>query len=698
MRVLHTFKGSSRMAGAIRLGELTHTMESRTEAAVEANRFTPELFQDLESKMDRLSLELDRMRGVEPAPAAAAPAGEVRGKALARVEPPLSAPAAMLRVNADTLDHLINESGEVSIARSRAEAELRAVKQSLNDLSDSIARLRTQLREVEIQAESQMLSRSSELEERNRNFDPLELDRFTRLQELTRMMAESLHDVTSIQQALLKNVGDTDAALLQQARTSRDVQQALMRMRAVPFSNLNERLYRIVRQTARELGKKAELEIEGSQVELDRGVLDRIGAPLEHMLRNALGHGIEPPAVRAAEGKPESGRIRITLRQESNEIALILRDDGAGLDLGKLHRKALESGLLEGGKQPTDTELMQLVFISGLSTADAVTRLSGRGVGMDVVRNEIAAIGGRIDVATAHGKGSTFTVYLPLTLAVTQAVLVRSGGRIFAISSAMVEQVLRLKPDAMAGLYEKKTVDFRGQPHPLHYIQHLLGTAGAPQVLNYNSVLLLRSGIQRIALHVDELLGNQEIVVKNIGPQLVRVPGIAGATVLADGRIVLIVNPVQLAYRARTGPAQPAAPKPMVAKPEAPVIMVVDDSLTVRKVTSRLLEREGYHVVTAKDGVDALEQTLGMLPDVMLVDIEMPRMDGFDLTRNVRADPRTHGIPIIIISSRTAEKHRAQAAQLGVNGFLGKPYQEADLLGYVSRIIAANRKPEAAIH
>ena len=698
MRVLHTFKGSSRMAGAIRLGELTHTMESRTEAAVEANRFTPELFQDLESKMDRLSLELDRMRGVEPAQAAAAPTGEVRGTAPARVEPPLSVSAAMLRVNADTLDHLINESGEVSIARSRAEAELRAVKQSLNDLSDSIARLRTQLREVEIQAESQMLSRSAELEERNRNFDPLELDRFTRLQELTRMMTESLHDMTSIQQALQKNVGDTGAALLQQARTSRDVQQALMRMRAVPFSNLNERLYRIVRQTARDLGKKAELEIEGSQVELDRGVLDRIGAPLEHMLRNALGHGIEPPAVRAAEGKPESGRIRITLRQESNEIALILRDDGAGLDLGKLHRKALESGLLEGGKQPTDTELMQLVFISGLSTADAVTRLSGRGVGMDVVRNEIAAIGGRIDIATVQGKGSTFTVYLPLTLAVTQAVLVRSGGRIFAISSAMVEQVLRLKPDDMAGLYERKSVDFQGQPHPLHYIQHLLGGAGAPQVQNYNSVLLLRSGIQRIALHVDELLGNQEIVVKNIGPQLVRVPGIAGATVLADGRIVLIVNPVQLAYRARTDPAQPAAPKPMVAKPEAPVIMVVDDSLTVRKVTSRLLEREGYHVVTAKDGVDALEQTLGMLPDVMLVDIEMPRMDGFELTRNVRADPRTHGIPIIIISSRTAEKHRAQAAHLGVNGFLGKPYQEADLLGYVSRIIAANKKQEAAVH
>ena len=704
MRVLHTFKGSSRMAGAIRLGELTHTMESRIEAAVEANQFTPELFRELESKMDRLSLDLDRMRGVEAAPAAALPAAAqpaapaAEAPAPARVEPPLAGPAAMLRINADTLDHLINESGEVSIARTRAEAELRVVKQSLNDLSDSIARMRTQLREVEIQAESQMLSRSSEVvEERNRYFDPLELDRYTRLQELTRMMAESLHDVASIQQALLKSVGETDAALLQQARTSRDVQQELMHMRAVPFSNLNERLYRIVRQTARELDKKAELEIEGSQVELDRSVLERIGAPLEHMLRNALGHGIEPPAARVAEGKPESGRIRITLRQESNEIALILSDDGAGIDLVTLHRKALEKGILEPGTAPTDAELLQLVFASGLSTAEVVTELSGRGVGMDVVRSEIAALGGRIDIASARGKGTTFTVYLPLTLAVTQAVLVRSGGRVIAISSAMVEQVLRLKADAMAALYEKTTVESQGHSYPLHYIQHLLGAAGTSQFQIYNSVLLLRSGIQRIALHVDELLGNQEIVVKNIGPQLARVPGIAGATVLADGRIVLIVNPVQLAYRARTVPAQPAALEPMVARPDAPVIMVVDDSLTVRKFTSRLLEREGYQVVAVKDGVDALEHALGMLPDVMLVDIEMPRMDGFELTRNVRGDPRTHDIPIIIISSRTAEKHRAQAAQLGANGFLGKPYQESDLLGLLSRFIAAKRK-QAAIH
>jgi chemosensory pili system protein ChpA (sensor histidine kinase/response regulator) len=546
-----------------------------------------------------------------------------------------------------------------------------------------------------------MQSRAAVAEEQHRNFDPLEFDRYTRLQELTRLMAESLHDVSSIQQTLIKSLGETDAALLAQARTSRDVQQELMRMRAVPFSNLDERLYRIVRQVARELDKKAELVIEGSEVELDRSVLEKVGAPLEHMLRNSLGHGLEMPAARVADGKPETGRISITLRQESNEIALIVSDDGAGLDLGKLHRKAVEKGIMEPGKEPTEAELMQLVFASGLSTAETVTELSGRGVGMDVVRNDIASIGGRIDIATARGKGTTFTVYLPLTLAVTQAVLVRSGSRVLAISSAMVEQVLRLKSDTLAALYEKKVVESQDRQYPLHYIQLLLGTAEPTEAQAYNSVLLLRSGIQRIALHVDEMLGNQEIVVKSVGPQLARVPGVGGATVLPDGRIALIINPVQLAQRLRMATArveadQPAAAAAAPARPTTPIILVVDDSLTVRKITGRLLEREGYQVLTAKDGVEALEQIRDILPSVMLVDIEMPRMDGFELTRNVRADPRTQNIPIIIISSRTADKHRDQAAQLGVNEFLGKPYQEAELLGHVARFIAVD--PQTTIH
>ena len=708
-RLLHTLKGSARMAGAIRLGELCHLMEGRIEAALESGEYTEDLFSWLEERMDRLSSDVERLRSNEalsvtsPLAAVAAPAAPVaaaaKPAALAepaaaaaapapRAEPPLPSAAATLRVNADTLDDLINEAGEVAIARSRVEAELRVIKQSLADLSDSVARLRGQLREIEVQADSQMQSRLSVMDEKKGDFDPLEFDRYTRLQELTRLMAESLSDVMSIQQGLQKNMGDTDAALQHQARISRDVQQELMRVRAVPFANLNERLYRITRQTARELGKKAELEISGSEVELDRSVLDRIGAPLEHMLRNALVHGIEDPAARVAAGKPESGRITITLHQESNEIALVFADDGAGLNLEALRKKGAQMGLLPVDREPSEGEIAHLIFASGLSTADKLSELAGRGVGMDVVKNEITAIGGRVDIATSRGGGTTFTVYLPLTLAVTQAVLVRSSGSTIALASAMVEQVLRMKGEVLAGHFESRKVEFQDRNYPLHSMHSLLGMPGNPQLQPYNSVLLLRSGVQRVAVHVDELLGNHEIVVKSIGQQLTRVPGVSGATVLADGTVALIMNPVYLAHRtlaglATTGMTQTTSPS--AAKAAPPVVMVVDDSLTVRKITGRLLEREGYTVVTAKDGVDALEQMAHDLPKVMLVDIEMPRMDGFDLARNVRGDARLQGIPIIIISSRTAEKHRNQATQLGVNHFLGKPYGEAELLQLVAQ-------------
>jgi chemosensory pili system protein ChpA (sensor histidine kinase/response regulator) len=679
-RSLHTLKGSARMAGAIRLGELCHLMESRIESALEANEFAPELFQELEERMDRLSADVERMR----APLAAAPVA-----AEAKAEPPLPGAAALLRVNAETLDHLINEAGEIAIARTRAEAELRAIKQSLADLGESVARLRGQLREVELQADTQMQSRLSVLDEKKGDFDPLEFDRYTRLQELTRLMAESLNDVLSIEQGLHKYIGDTDAALVHQARISREVQQDLMHVRAVPFASLGERLYRIVRQIARELGKKSELEITGADVELDRGVLERIAAPLEHMLRNALVHGIEDPQARIAAGKAESGRITVTLRQESNEIVLAVSDDGAGLDLDALRRKAAEMGLLPAGREPTEAELAELVFHTGVSTAHTVTELAGRGVGMDVVRNDIASIGGRVEIATTRGQGTTFTSYLPLTLAVTRAVLVRAGENVIALATGMVEQVLRIKADALAAHFAAGAIEFQDRSYPLHSMRELLGRASVAELQPHNSVLLLRSGLQRAAVHVDELLGNQEIVVKSIGAQLSRVPGVSGATVLADGRIALIMNPVLLASRQAAAPDMPRGVHTTSARAAAaPVIMVVDDSLTVRKVTSRLLEREGYRVVTAKDGVDALEQMAESLPRVLLVDIEMPRMDGFDLTRHVRADPRTRAIPIIFISSRTAEKHRNQAASLGVNAFLGKPYPEPELLELVAKYSA----------
>jgi chemosensory pili system protein ChpA (sensor histidine kinase/response regulator) len=477
------------------------------------------------------------------------------------------------------------------------------------------------------------------------------------------------------------------------------LQNDLMRVRMVPFNNVSERLYRVVRQTAKELGKRANLDIKGTQTEIDRSVLERMTGPFEHLLRNAIAHGLEDPAGRAKAGKPEIGEIGLSARQEGNEFVLVFDDDGQGLNVERIRAKALASGLMQPDDQLTNEQIAEFIFAAGFSTASEVSEVSGRGVGMDVVRAEVVALGGRVQVEFTPGKGSRFTIFLPLTLAVTQVVLIRTGTRLFAVPSAMVEQVRQIKADEVTKAYGAGKLEWQGRDYPFNYLPRLLGdNTAAADVQRFTPVLLLRSGPQRAAIHVDEMLGNQEVVVKNIGPQLARVSGIAGATVLGTGQVVLILNPVPLALQTVVATAAPVAagetaavapPPTAMAIPVStqPTVMVVDDSLTVRKITSRLLTRERYQVLTAKDGVDALEQLAEFQPDVMLVDVEMPRMDGFDLTRNVRGDDKLKKIPIIMITSRTADKHRNYAMEIGVNVFLGKPYQEDELMQHITYLI-----------
>ncbi len=557
-RALHTLKGSARMAGAMRLGEFTHHMETRVEAMVGGNEPSAALFDELDNYFDAVSdlhESLAQSGAVEApsaprGPAAAAPIGARAAlpqiDTLAEMEQ--AAARAVLRVRADTIDRLVNEAGEVSITRSRIEGEMLHFKQSLKDLTENVIRLRNQLREVEIQAESQMQSRISAAQETQ--FDPLEFDRFTRLQEVTRMMAESVNDVATVQQTLLKNLDEAEAALIAQGRLNRELQQGLMRIRMVPLSNITERLHRIVRQTAKDVGKKAALKIEGEGVELDRSVLEKMTAPFEHLLRNAIAHGIESEQDREIAGKDEMGSIELRARQEGNEVALIIRDDGSGINLERVRAKAVEQGLIGANDDLPPAKLTELIFQAGFSTAAEVTQVSGRGVGMDVVRNEIASLGGRIEVESDSARGTTFTIYLPLTLAVTQVVTVAAGDRQFALPSSMVEQVQEIKTAKLAEIYQAGQVEWLGHTYPLHYLPRLLGDMeAAPEAKAHSSVVLLRSGTHRVAVHVDALQGNQEVVVKNIGPQLARVSGISGATVLGNGEIMLIINPVQLAHR-----------------------------------------------------------------------------------------------------------------------------------------------------
>ncbi len=696
--LLHTLKGSARMAGAMRIGQVAHELEDEVLAA--ATRKQEQGYWDgLEHDCDRITALLEELRTgksvaqeVDVVDARQRATDQVSTNALPdrrmlEIGAERALQGNMLRVRADVIDRLVNEASEISVARARMEGELRAFKDGLLELTESVVRLRKQLREVEIQAESQMQARVSLVHDQDQQFDPLEFDRFTRLQELTRFMNESVHDVQTVQQALLKNLDVTTSAMSAQARLNRELQQSLMNVRMVPFNSITDRLYRIVRQTGKELGKRANLELSGTSVELDRSVLEKMTAPFEHLLRNAMAHGLEVEQDRSSLGKEPIGEIRLSLRQENNEVVFDLSDDGAGLNFPALKEKAVALGLLQAQDGASDDQLAQLIFASGISTAKEVTEVAGRGIGMDIVRSEIAALGGRIDVISHPGKGTKFTIHLPLTLAVTQVLMVRCGEATYALPGAMVEQVRQVKTAEMEEFYRSRMIQWQDKQYPLHYLPQLLNTS-APAGENQarNSVLLLRSGEARMALHIDELLGNQEAVVKNIGPQLARLAGIAGATVRGDGRVVLILNPLQISQSVFvSAPIKSDAELPR----RLPLVMVVDDSLTVRKITTRMLTRAGYEVVTAKDGVDALEQLNDVSPTVMLLDVEMPRMDGFELTKRLRQDSKTKQLPIIMITSRTADKHRDHAMQLGVNAYLGKPYQEDDLLDRIADFVKA---------
>jgi chemosensory pili system protein ChpA (sensor histidine kinase/response regulator) len=621
--------------------------------------------------------------------------------------PARAAAGQAVRIRSQLLDQLVNQTGEVMMSRSRLEAGVGQLRASLGDLTGNLDRLRQQLRDVELQAELQMQSRLAQSKDSDGVFDPLELDRFTRVQELTRMMAESVNDVATVQRNLLRTLDGAEADLLTQARQARELQRDLLRTRMVEFETIAERLYRVVRQAAKDSAKQVKLDITGGSIEMDRGVLDRMTPAFEHLLRNAVAHGVESPEARHAAGKPAVGALSIHLSQEGNDVSIAFSDDGGGLDPARIAEKAKAMGLLASDKSLQPEELLALVFTPGFSTAARVTELSGRGIGMDVVRSEVLALGGRIESSSEPGQGVRFNLILPLTTAVTQVVMVRAGRLSFGVPANIVEQVRRTPVDELARAYADGSLPLGGEALPFFWSGALLQSSGLSDMPpgKTASVVVFRSAQQRVALHVDEVLGNQEVVVKNLGPQLSRLPGLSGMTVLASGAVVLIYNPVALAsvYGKQVHAAQAAALlQPPDAEPaeealmperrkrprnpsQVPLVLVVDDSITVRRVTQRLLQREGYRVALAVDGVQALERLREETPALMLSDIEMPRLDGFELARSLRASAQWKHIPIITISSRMAERYRQMAAEIGVNHYLGKPYGEEELLSLIRR-------------
>lgn len=740
LRTLHTLKGCARLAGQKRLGDLSHDLEQHLSEALQQGAPWPESlllnvqsgFEGLQNELDVLRQRLSASLGDEPVVTepAAAPANNLLNPIIAASDVPgqlqapkvlpfvqrakeaaleaasRRAPQELVKVPAELLEGLVNLAGETSIFRGRVEQQVSDVGFTLSEMEATIDRVRDQLRRLDTETQAQILSRYQAEAERAgyEDFDPLEMDRHSQLQQLSRALFESASDLLDLKETLAAKNRDAETLLLQQARVNTELQEGLMRTRMVPFDRLVPRLRRIVRQVAGELGKQVEFVVGNAEGEMDRTVLERIVAPLEHMLRNAVDHGIEQAEVRRAAGKPDTGTIRLNLGREGADIVLTLDDDGAGIRLDAVRRKAIERGLMDADSDLSDHEVLQFILEAGFSTAEKVTQISGRGVGMDVVHSEVKQLGGSMSIESSLGQGTRFTIRLPFTVSVNRALMVYSGEDLYAIPLNTIEGIVRVSPFELEAYYapDAPRFEYAGQTYELKYLGDLLNNGQQPKLVGQSlplPVILVRSSEHAVAVQVDSLAGSREIVVKSLGPQFAGVHGISGATILGDGRVVVILDllaTIRVRHAHLQNQLTPRLASRQAANEEVeadrpPLVMVVDDSVTVRKVTSRLLERNGMNVVTAKDGVDAIAQLQEHKPDIMLLDIEMPRMDGFEVATLVRHDERLKDLPIIMITSRTGEKHRERAMSIGVNQYLGKPYQESLLLDTIAQLVDSHR-------
>jgi len=752
-RVLHTLKGGARLAGMANLGELTHSYESyligsKLDEVDDAFFAKVHEFQDQvlngvravqtfmsggatsaepspESDTEATSTEEPKSTdsGLRPtghktvesnvlpfAPRPREPetpgefkmpavksGGNSGGTAPATLRKQ-AGPQEVVKVNADLLEELVNLAGETSISRARIEQQVNDFGRALDDIDATIARLQEQLRRLDIETEAQVLFRQEQMAA-HEEFDPLEMDRYSQLQQLSRSLIESASDLLDLRQTLTDNIRDTETLLLQQSRINTTLQEGLMRSRMVPFSRLVPRLRRIVRQVAGELGKNVSFELDNVEGELDRSMLERMVPPLEHMLRNAVDHGIELPDQRRDAGKSENGRIVLTLGREGGDVILRLADDGRGVNLRRVREKAIERGLMAPDAELSDFDIMQFVLHAGFSTAETVTQISGRGVGMDVVSSEIKAMGGSVLINSEWGKGTEVVIRLPFTVSVNRALMVEIGQDNYAIPLNTIEGIVRVSPFELEHYYsaDDARFEYAGENYQVRYLGTMLNDEVRP-VLEGQAlplpVLLVRSADSTLAIQVDNLLGSREVVVKSLGSQFSAVQGLSGATLMGDGSVVVILDPHALVRKAMAT-RHMLEMQPLLEDSNTPsqrnrvkTVMVVDDSVTVRKVTTRFLEREGFNVITAKDGVDALRTLQDEIPDIMLLDIEMPRMDGFEVATNIRTTSRWKHIPIIMITSRTGEKHRERAMSLGVDKYMGKPYQEETLLAGLNELLA----------
>lgn len=628
--------------------------------------------------------------------AAAAPAAQMpvqlSGQAAARAA--AGAETAALRVPIDTIDNLLRLAGELAtsvvqiqgrqqqslIRASQLAEQNQLVAQRLGALQDLV-----QLRGVP-SARRALLEVAGFEEE---DFDPLELDEYSELHSATNAFAEALTDSREFADLLRAELNALDGLVVQHEQVSSELNHVVLSARLIPVSTIVPRLQRGVRQTCRATDKNARLNVSGDDMLVDSEILNNIVDPLMHIVRNAIDHGIENPGERVANGKDEYGNIDLSFTREGESVVIRCRDDGSGFDFLRIRELAVSQGLVSGERHLSERELARLTLVPGFTTRRGTTQVSGRGIGMDVVNRSIGDLRGTMEIDSSTSSGSVITLRVPLTMISMHVLLVRIGERIFGVPSSTLEQALFSDAGPVVHTDDEWIFRFADTDYPLRNASELVGIPGQ-EVSSLSQrvapLLLVRTENGPVGVVVDELVDGRYLVVKRLGAFVPRVRGVIGASILADGSVAPVLD-VQELLR------QPAAPIQIteIAEPKistgAPNVLVVDDSLSARRTLAQVISDAGYEARTAVDGLDAIEAIEERIPDLILLDLEMPRMNGLELAAHLRADQETEEIPIVMVTSRSTAKHREQAHAAGIDAFITKPYQDDELAEQIRLLI-----------
>ncbi len=702
-RAVHTLKGAAGVTGLLSIADFAHSFEDLLDWLYEsAPDLTPQAVSvlidsadlleglvaapeaDLTGRIDRLKAAYAGLSGTEAAPAADDP-GPDMPEAPPATAMLLNRPGRTLRVDMVRMDELVNLTGECIIAGSAFDRQMRAFRENLQELALARNRLREIARDLELGYEVKGLGRKGAAAAGFEEFDPLELDRYSELNLIIRTLNEAVIDVGALHTQMGGVYSELEGSLTRQGSLLSELQDKMMRTRMTPMGTITHRLRRTVRDVAARLGKSVRLVVEGAEIELDRGVWEKLVDPFMHILRNAVDHGIESPQQRREAGKPPMGAVKLAASREGNQVVIRITDDGAGLDYRAIRMAAVEAGLVREADGLPDEEAADFIFYPGFSTRGRVSPLSGRGVGMDVVKENIQDLNGAIRLRSWKGTGTRFTIRLPLTLASVRALLFTAGGQTWAIPLSEVGEIRRMVPEEITG-EGRDGVRIRNAVLPLYDMAGLLGISPRSQrpADTPPLVIVAETGERRAALIIDGLVGQREIVIKGTGSHLRNVKGVSGVTVMGDGSLTPILNLADLIGEETA--AEPAPPTDIAAS-EGPLrILVADDSVSVRQVITRLLTEQGWQVETAKDGVEALDHLPSFAPDLIVLDIEMPRMNGYEFLNALNAQPDLREIPVVVLTSRTAAKHRQRAMALGARGYVVKPYDDAEFIDLVSRL------------